>query len=664
MPPHLTPPLIIANGLLLADAAQPPRHADLLIEAGRIREIGTPGQFTALDDAKVIDASDRLVIPGLVNGHTHAHGALGRGAVGDVALEGFLAASPAINGSRGLEDLALSATLTAVELLKNGCTAMFDVSGEFPHPTLAGLHAVAAAYERVGIRAVLAPMMADRTLYQAYPTLLASMPAALQAAVTESAATPAHVNLEAVQQAARDWPFDSDRVRLGLAPTIPLHCSDEFLRACAALSEEFGLPLQTHLAESRAQAVFGKQRYGRSLVAHLAQLGLLSPRFSAAHAIWVSDADIALLAQAGATAVHNPLSNLRLGSGLAPVRRMIERGLRVALGTDGANTADTQNLFEAARLAAGLSRVIDTDDARWITPAEALRMATEHSAAALGWAGRIGRIAPGAAADLVLLNLAQPVYVPLRDALRQLVLGENGAGVDRVLVAGEVVVAQGRVTTVDEPALRRQAEAAAERLDAQNAEGRHLAQTLRPWVSAFCCGIGRGAMAAWPATLRLATPADAELIADILARSRASAYRGMLPDRYLDDEVRAEALAEWPLKLQALADGGGQALIAMRQGAPIGFICMLAPDDTGSVLIDNLHTLPDQKGGGAGTAMLDAAAQWARTSGATALHLFVIEANAQAIGFYESRGWQLGSRMDDRMGGVDLVALRYDLPLR
>ena len=164
-------------------------------------------------------------------------------------------------------------------------------------------------------------------------------------------------------------------------------------------------------------------------------------------------------------------------------------------------------------------------------------------------------------------------------------------------------------------------------------------------------------------TLRPATPSDAGLIAGMLARSRASAYRGMLPDAYLDHEVLAEGIAEWPLKLQALADGAGSTLIAIRQGAPIGFICMLAPDDNGSVLVDNLHTLPDQKGGGAGTAMLDAAAEWARQRGATGLHLFVIEANVAAIGFYESRGWQLAGRMNDRMGGVDLVALRFDLPL-
>jgi guanine deaminase len=171
---------------------------------------------------------------------------------------------------------------------------------------------------------------------------------------------------------------------------------------------------------------------------------------------------------------------------------MIERGLGIGLGTDGANTADTQNLFEAMRLAAGLSRVIDADESRWVVGAQALRMATEGSAQALGWGAALGRIEAGRAADLVLLDLAQPNFVPLRDALRQLVHGESGAAVDRVLVAGRVVVEHGRVTTVDEASLRQLAEAAAQRLDGLNTEGRGLAQALRPWVSAFCCGMGRG----------------------------------------------------------------------------------------------------------------------------------------------------------------------------
>ena len=344
--------------------------------------------------------------------------------------------------------------------------------------------------------------MCIRDRFQAYPGLLASLPAELQSTMAAQRAADPAAGLAVVREAARDWPFDSAQVRLGIAPTIPLHCSDDFLRGCAALSAEFGLPMQTHLAESRTQALQGEQRYGCSLVSHLQRLGLLRDGFSVAHAIWVDDADIDRMAEAGVGVIHNPLSNLRLGSGIAPVQRMIERGLRVGLGTDGANTSDTQNLFEAMRLATGLSRVLTADESRWLDGEQALRMATEHSAHALGFGATLGRIEAGRAADLVLLDLGQPNYVPLRDALRQLVHGENGAAVDRVIVGGRIVVEHGRVTTVDEVDLRRSAEAAAQRLDALNAEGRGLAQALRPWVSAFCCGVGHGGIAAAAPAIR------------------------------------------------------------------------------------------------------------------------------------------------------------------
>jgi guanine deaminase len=479
--------LVIEGGLVLTGADRPVSPADLWIEDGLIREVGHPGQFADLAGATSISALDRLVIPGLVNGHTHAHGAMGRGAVPDVGLEGFLATSPAIHGQRTVADMALSATLTAVELLEHGCTAVFDMTAQFPQPTLEGLCAVAQAYQQTGLRAVVAPMMADRTLWQAYPGLLATLPEAHRPAVAAAQAPDATAQLAAVRQAARDWPFDATQVRLGIGPTIPLHASDGFLQGCAALSQEFGLPMQTHLAESRTQASLGRERYGCSLVAHLASLGFLSERLSVAHAIWIDDADIGMLADAGVTAIHNPLSNLRLGSGVAPVRRMLDAGLAVGLGTDGPNTSDTQNLFEAMRLATGLSRIVGDDESRWVLGGEALHMATVGSGRSMGPGFQLGRIGAGYSADLVLLDLGRPTYVPLRDPLRQLVHGENGSGVDRVLVGGRTVVEKGRVTTVDKARLREQAQAAAERLDALNAEGAHLARALRPWVGAFCC---------------------------------------------------------------------------------------------------------------------------------------------------------------------------------
>ena len=146
-------------------------------------------------------------------------------------------------------------------------------------------------------------------------------------------------------------------------------------------------------------------------------------------------------------------------------------------------------------------------------------------------------------------------------------------------------------------------------------------------------------------------------------RSRVLAYRGMLSDHYLDHEAKAEALALWPAKLGELAAGAGQLLIAERDQAAVGFICMLKPDERGSVYIDNLHAMPEHKGSGAGTAMLDEARRWALSFGATRLHLLALDTNVAAIGFYESRGWKWVGRKNDRMGEADVVALVYALAL-
>jgi GNAT superfamily N-acetyltransferase len=163
--------------------------------------------------------------------------------------------------------------------------------------------------------------------------------------------------------------------------------------------------------------------------------------------------------------------------------------------------------------------------------------------------------------------------------------------------------------------------------------------------------------------LRRATLDDAALIAKMHAQSWVSTYRGMLPDAFLDLEVYEDRESYWHAQVCVLETGAGNLLIAELDGQPIGFVCMLAPDDNGSVLIDNLHAIPGYKGAGAGTAMLDAARQWARTRGAGSMYLYVLETNLAAIGFYEARGWRLAGREEDEMGGIEIMVLRYVFPL-
>jgi guanine deaminase len=222
---------------------------------------------------------------------------------------------------------------------------------------------------------------------------------------------------------------------------------------------------------------------------HLDHICFLSERLSAAHAIWLDDDDVTRLGQAGVKVAHNPSSNLRLGSGVAPVRQMRASGVTVGIGTDASNTSDGQNMFEATRLASYLSRIEGPLTEQWLSARDAFHLATEGSAKVLGF-DKIGRLAVGYEADIVMLRLDSPHFVPMRAPLLQMVFGENGASVDTVMIGGRAVFRDGKLLTLDEAALRRQAQEAANRLD--RADGGPLASTaiVSQLVGAFCAAQG------------------------------------------------------------------------------------------------------------------------------------------------------------------------------
>jgi 5-methylthioadenosine/S-adenosylhomocysteine deaminase len=482
-PPRHT---LIKGGRLLDPGAGRADAVDILTAGDTIEEVGPPG-LAAPETSAEIDARDRLLMPGLINGHTHGHGALAKGMVGDrLPLEAFLTSSGALSSGRSVEDKYLSTLLSAVEMIRKGCTACYDLHVEYPVPSPDGMQAVGQAYHDAGMRAVVAPMMADKTLYQALPGLMDAMPANVRAEVERIQAAPYEASIEGCRAILGRWPFDRDRVRPALAPTIPLHCSDDFLVACRDLARDFDVGVQTHLAESKAQAVLGQQKYGRSLTAHLDGLGLLGPRFSAAHAIWIDRDDIRRLADVGAGVSHNALSNLRLGSGLAPVRLMLSTGLTVGIGTDSTNTSDTQNMFEAMRLASYISRIQMPEYDQWLTVEEVLTMATVGSAAVLGFDGTIGRIAPGYKADIVFLDLADVNYLPFNNPPMQVVNAESGGAIDSVMIDGRMVFEGGRMLTVDEAKLRSDVERTVSRLNEVNAANLAFARAIEDVVGAFC----------------------------------------------------------------------------------------------------------------------------------------------------------------------------------
>jgi guanine deaminase len=481
--------IVIRHGRLVDAAAHRTEAADLLIDGGRIVQIGPPG-LAAPADAQVIEATDRLLMPGLINAHTHSHGNLVRSAGDKWTLELGMHLAAAIRRNQTLEDKYLGALIGAVEMVSKGCTACYDLVYEVPYPTVEGLNAVAQAYADVGMRAVVTPMMASHSFYRAYPGLLEALPADMRDRFGAWNAGKDELSLDVCRRALRGWSFDREQLKIAVAPTTPLHCSDTFWKGAAALAREFGAGLHSHLAESKLQAVGGMERYGCTLTEHLDNLGVLGPDFTAAHGVWLDDADVSRLADRGAKLAHNPGSNMRYGSGLAAVRRMLDRGLQVGIGTDSRSCSDNLNMFEAMRLASFASRVRGPDYRKWLATDEVFRMATVDSAHALGFGDNIGRLAPGACADIVFLNRRNLNYVPLNDVTNQIVNAEDGTGVDSVMIGGRMIVEGGRFTTVDYDSLAAKAEQAMERMRGLNADAVEIANRLEPVVGSFCIALG------------------------------------------------------------------------------------------------------------------------------------------------------------------------------
>jgi guanine deaminase len=317
-----------------------------------------------------------------------------------------------------------------------------------------------------------------------------ALPPPLQKEVERLRLAPYRTSLENMRKALHAWKFDRELIRPAVAPTIPLHCSDEFMTGCGTLAREYGAGLQTHLSESKVQAVSALKKYGKSLAAHMDALGLVGPAFTAAHGVWLDDDDMKRLAGRGASVAHNPGSNMRLGSGIADMRRMLECGINVGIGTDGASSSDNLNMYEAMRIASLASKVRGPEWERWITTKEVLDAATTGSARALGFE-KLGCLAPGYKADLVFLDLGNVNWIPLNDAVNALVHTEDGSAVHSVMVGGRMVLENRRLANLDLAKLARDAESARERLERLNRDNKALYQKLEPIVGSFCPALAK-----------------------------------------------------------------------------------------------------------------------------------------------------------------------------
>jgi 5-methylthioadenosine/S-adenosylhomocysteine deaminase len=481
------PGYVLIRDALISDAgSRRGVKGDILIKDGIIKEIGAT--LAVPEGANIVDASGLLVHAGLINAHTHGHGGLARGQGDKWTLELLLAAGPWITGGRSLQDKKLTTQIGAAEMVLKGCTAAYDLYYEFPAPSIDGMDAVAEAYAEIGMRAVLAPMVADHSFYEAIPGLRDALPDDLRQKVDTLRLGPGDRTIAAIGSILDRWTWSSQDIQPAVAPTIPIHCSDSFMCGCSRLARDHGVAMHSHVGESKVQAVVGMERYGKSLISHLDGLGLIDENFTAAHAVWLDDDDFRLMADRGASLAHNAGSNMRLGNGHFRLRRALDLGVNVGIGTDGANCSDNQNMYEAMRYASMVSKVQGPDPRGWATVEEIYHAATVGSAQALGLSNA-GLLAPGYKADIVFVDLGAINWIPHNWTVNQLVHVEDATSVRHVMIGGTFVVRDGRLLTLDMAKLAREAEAARDRLENLNAGWRDLFVRLEPVVASFCPGL-------------------------------------------------------------------------------------------------------------------------------------------------------------------------------
>jgi len=452
---------------------------DVLIEDERIVRVG--GRVDERDEPfdRTIDASGRLVMPGLVNAHFHCYDRFLRGMWEGLPLEMWiLCASPIFQPILDPRALAVRSRLCAAEMLLSGTTACVDNL----HPTGLAMELLSPqlqGYLDAGLRVCAAPMIWNRPFTRTMPYLAELLPSEERERLDGQPST-VNAALDFHGRLVKEWDAREGRIHVMLAPAGPQRCTDELLRAFAAASEAERRPIHSHILETKVQAVVAHQLYGKGMIAHLADIGMLSPRLTAIHAVWLSRDDVAMLRDAGVTVAHNPICNLKLLSGVAPVPRLLAAGVNVALGTDNPSANDSSNLFDSVKLAA-LLQSLDGPAPRAESAARAaLRMATAGGARAMGMTDEVGAIAPGRRADLILLDLGTLGFVPLNDPIRQVVYCETGASVRTVLVNGRVVVDEGKLTTIDLDTVRAEATEHARKAVVDNRAVRELYARLRP----------------------------------------------------------------------------------------------------------------------------------------------------------------------------------------
>jgi cytosine/adenosine deaminase-related metal-dependent hydrolase len=428
------------------------RQADILVEGDRIAAVG-PG--LEADGAQAIDGRRRLAIPGLVNSHFHSNQNFLRGRYPGRPLESLMLYAypfdPALAPSPEL--VYLRTLIVAIEALRNGVTCLLDDCIELPSQDHEQLAAVFRAYEDAGIRANCSGHVINKQFMDTLPYARRFLSDELLYLFGAAPPPTTEHYFEFATEAVRRFHGTAGRLRYVIAPSGPQRCTDDLLAAAAEFADRHDTAYHMHVLETKVQQVTGRELYGKSLVAHLDEIGAITSRLTMAHAIWITDEDIDLMAAAGCSVAHNPVCNLRIGSGIAPLRKLLDAGVNVALGTDEIDCNDSGRIFDVMKVAGLIHTLSDVDYDRWPGAAEILRAATLGGARSVCLEREIGSLEVGKKADVVLLDLDSWPLMPTSDPSVGLVYAENGSSVTDVLVNGEIVVRDRALTRLDEAAV-------------------------------------------------------------------------------------------------------------------------------------------------------------------------------------------------------------------
>jgi 5-methylthioadenosine/S-adenosylhomocysteine deaminase len=413
-------------------------EGDVLVEGTRISQIGAALKSPA---SEVIDARNRVMLPGFVQSHVHLCQTLFRGAADDLSLIDWLKKRIwPLEAAHTAESLFASARLGILELMRGGTTCALTM--ETVHHT----EAVFQAVEETGFRAVVGKCMMDKG---------DEVPPGLHEETDSSIA-------ESLALLERWHGRADDRIRYCFAPRFAVSCTDRLLKLICELSRKRGVLIHTHASESKEEIEIVLRETGLRNVAYLDRIGMTAPNLVLAHCVHLDNGEIEILRRSGTHVSHCPSSNLKLGSGIAPVTELLDRGVSVSLGADGAPCNNRLDMFTEMRTAALIQKATHGPTA--IPALTALRMATTGGARALGLSETIGSIEVGKQADLVLLNLEKLHSTPSPDIVSSIVYSAQTADVETVLIAGQIVLREGRPATIDAGEIIAAARSEADRL--------------------------------------------------------------------------------------------------------------------------------------------------------------------------------------------------------